>query len=371
MTLDRRQLLTAFALSGAASLVGCSSASSGGPTAEPQGTNPDTTKTPTPSSSDPVTPKVRSTIATGINVPWGLAFLASQDALVSERDRARVLKVTADGNKTEIGTIAGVDTDAGEGGLLGIALTPDESELYAYYTSADDNRVVRMSFDGTRLGNASTVLTAIPRSTFHNGGRIAFGPDGQLYVTTGDAGETGNAMDRKSLAGKILRLTPAGRPAPGNPFDNAAWSIGHRNIQGIAWDKADRLWATEFGNKRIDELNQIVAGKNYGWPEVEGRGDNDTYVNPKATWPTDVCSPSGLAIARSTAFVAGLRGESLYSVALDGTTAATPERLFEGKYGRIRTVAVAPDGALWMTTSNTDGRADPGRDDDRILRVTI
>ncbi|MDO9379774.1 MAG: PQQ-dependent sugar dehydrogenase [Nocardioidaceae bacterium] len=250
-------------------------------------------------------------------------------------------------------------------------LAPDESELYAYYTGARDNRVVRMSLSGGSLGSPRDVITGIPRNSFHNGGRLRFGPDDQLYVSTGDAGAQDDAQDRDALAGKILRLTPGGDPSDGNPFDNEVFSWGHRNVQGLAFDDAGRLWASEFGNQRRDELNLVEIGQNYGWPVVEGRADDDRFVNPKATWATDDCSPSGIAIAGSTVLVAGLKGQSLYAVAVDGADAAEPQRLFEGEYGRLRTIEPAPDGSLWLTTSNTDGRTDPGPDDDRILRVTV
>ena len=159
--------------------------------------------------------------------------------------------------------------------------------------------------------------------------------------------------------------------APGNPFGNRTWSYGHRNIEGFAFDADGRLWACEFGENRFDELNLVEKGKNYGWPKFEGKSDDDAYVTPKVTWPTSECSPSGMAITRSTAFVAALQGECVYAVPLDGTDAGEPRALFQGKYGRIRTVEVAPDDSLWVTTSNTDGRGDPAKNDDRILRVTL
>ena len=169
----------------------------------------------------------------------------------------------------------------------------------------------------------------------------------------------------------MLRVDRNGKASAGNPFGNRTWSYGHRNIEGFAFDADGRLWACEFGENKVDELNLVEKGKNYGWPRFEGKSDEDGFVTPKVTWPTNECSPSGMAITRSTAFVAALQGECVYAVPLDGTDAGEPRALFEGEYGRIRTIEVAPDDSLWVTTSNTDGRGDPGKNDDRILRVTL
>jgi glucose/arabinose dehydrogenase len=304
-----------------------------------------------------------------------MVFLSSGDALVSERNSGRIIRVTPQGRKSEAGEVSGVNAPngLGEGGLLGLALAPgDESTLFAYLTSDSDNRVVRMSLDNGRLGRQRSVLTDIPSSVHHNGGAIRFDDEGMLFVATGDAENSANAQDRDSLAGKILRIRPDGRAAPGNPYDNRTYSYGHRNIEGLAFDADGRLWATEFGAQETDELNVIRRGRNYGWPVAEGRSSNDDFTNPRVTWsPTSACSPAGLAIARSTAFVGALRGQCLFAVPLDGVDAGEPEAYFEGDYGRIRGVYNAPDGSLWITTSNTDGRAEPGRNDDLILRVTL
>lgn len=313
------------------------------------------------------------TVAEGLDVPWGIAFRASGGALVGERDRGRILQVTAAGAVSTLTELSGVDLTNGtsEGGLLGLALTEDESVLFAYYSTTDDNRIVQMSFDGTRAGTPSPILTGIPRGQHHNGGRLAIGPDGLLYATTGESGRPDLAQDKRSLGGKILRLTPAGGAAPGNPFDSPVWTWGHRNVEGIAFDARGRLWATEFGDQRYDELNLIQRGHNYGWPQTEGRTDEAGITGPKVTWTPDDCSPSGIAIVSSTAYIGALQGGCVFSVPLSGTSAGTPRAHLSNKYGRIRTVAAAPDKTLWVTTSNTDGRADPGRDDDRILRVSV
>lgn len=334
-----------------------------------------TTASTTPTPTGAPTPEVADTIADDFDVPWGLIFLANGDALVSERNTAEIIRVTAKGKKTTLGEVSGVTppTGIGEGGLLGIATAPgDEDTLFVYYTTDSDNRVGRVSLSGGKIGTPTAVLTGIPTSTHHHGGRLLFDADGMLLVSTGDAEQSSLAQDRDSLAGKILRIRPDGRAAPGNPYDNRTWSYGHRNVEGLAFDADGRLWATEFGEKAADELNLISKGKNYGWPTVEGTSSDDDFVNPKATWePTSTCSPAGIAITRSTAFIGALQGQCLFAVPLDGTKAGTPKAHFAEEYGRIRNAVVAPDGSLWMTTSNTDGRIDPGKNDDKILRVRL
>jgi len=241
--------------------------------------------------------------------------------------------------------------------------------VYAYLTAASDNRIVRFRLDG---GAEETVFTGIAKAGNHNGGRIAFGPDGMLYAGTGDAGDTDSSQDPASPNGKILRLTPDGEPAPGNPTAGSpVWSLGHRNVQGLAWDSAGRMFATEFGQNDLDEVNLIKGGSNYGWPEVEGEGDTDggRYVDPLLTWPVRNASPSGMTIAGNTVYVAALRGERLWTAPVEGDRLGTPAARFTGTYGRLRTVETAPDGSLWITTSNTDGRGDLRDGDDRILRI--
>ncbi|WP_438872411.1 PQQ-dependent sugar dehydrogenase [Paractinoplanes maris] len=308
-------------------------------------------------------------IATGLDTPWGLAFLSGGDALVAERDSGRILRVPADGGQPQqVYEVPGVAA-GGEGGLLGLAARGDW--VYAYFTAATDNRIVRFQVGS---GNQpEVVFDGIAKAGFHNGGRIAFGPDNLLYVGTGDAGETGRSQDPASPNGKILRLTPEGDPAPGNPSAGSpVYSLGHRNVQGLAWDDDDRLFATEFGQNDLDEINLIEPGQNYGWPEVEGEGDTDggRFTNPLVTWPTSEASPSGLAIAGDTLYVAALRGERLWTVPIEGDDLGEPAAVLTNEYGRLRTAAVAPDGSLWLTTSNTDGRGDPRDGDDRILRFT-
>jgi glucose/arabinose dehydrogenase len=319
---------------------------------------------------------VARTVARNLEIPWGVAFLPDGSALVAERDTARVLRIAPDGGTSTAGTVAGVEPN-GEGGLLGLAIPPGGggTTVYAYFTAADDNRIVRMPYRNGRLGRATTVLTGIPNAGNHDGGRLLFGPDGKLWVGTGEAGNPPLAQQLGSLGGKILRLNPDGSVPADNPFRGSpVWSLGHRNVQGLAFDSRGQLWATEFGQNTWDELNRIERGKNYGWPEVEGKGTGGgRYVEPFVVWTTAEASPSGLAIVDDVACVAGLRGQRLWQVPLAGNGENDVAR-FEGEYGRLRTVLETPSGTLWVTTSNRDGRLrgrDPAPDDDRIVELRI
>ncbi|PJE95902.1 glucose sorbosone dehydrogenase [Streptomyces carminius] len=326
--------------------------------------------------------KVVETVATGLKSPWGLAPLPDGDLLVSSRDEGTVSRVDAGtGRTTELGSVPGVDPD-GEGGLLGIALSPDFAEdryVYAYFTSASDNRIVRMRYDadreaGRQLDAPSTVLRGIPKGMIHNGGRIAFGPDRMLYAGTGDSGDRSLSQDRESLGGKILRMTPDGEPpGHGNPeADSVVYSWGHRNVQGLDWDADKRLWASEFGQNTWDELNLIRPGGNYGWPEAEGRAGEEGFIDPVAQWEPAEASPSGIAVANGSVWLAALRGERLWRVPLKGEeTVADPQAFLESEYGRLRTVVPDGDGGLWLVTSETDSRGTPGEDDDRILKLEV
>ncbi len=306
-------------------------------------------------------------IATNLDVPWGIAFLPDGSALIAERDSGAIQHMAQPGVVTNVGAVAGVAA-RGEGGLLGLATAGQT--VFAYLTTAQDNRVVTMRFDGSSLTEPSPILTGIPAGSIHDGGRIAFGPDGKLYVTTGESGDPGLAQNRSSLGGKILRVNPDGSIPPDNPDPaSPVWSFGHRNIQGLAWDSAGRLWVTEYGANRLDELNLIQRDGNYGWPMAEGRSDTPGLIDPMIQWPTGEASPSGLAYFGGSLWMACLRGQRLYRIPVgsDGSL-ADPEPLFVGQYGRLRTVVAAPDGALWFTTSNRDGRGSPRDGDDRILQ---
>jgi glucose/arabinose dehydrogenase len=307
-------------------------------------------------------------------VPWALAFLPDGSALLTLRDEARVLQVREGRPPVDLGRVPGV-APSGEGGLLGVAVSPTfarDHTVFLYLTSATDNRVVRLTFADGKLGRPQPILTGIPKAGNHNGGRLKFGPDGYLYVTTGDAGNRPNAQDKGSLGGKILRVTKDGKPAPGNPFRNSpVWSYGHRNVQGIAWDRAGRMFASEFGQNTWDELNLIRPGANYGWPLVEGRAGRSGLVDPLRQWPTDDASPSGIAItADGTVWMAALRGQSLWRIPTRNGVAGRPQRLLQNEYGRLRDVVVGPDGRLWVLTNNT-ARGNPARDDDKLIVIPI
>ena len=362
-------------------LAGC------GITAEPENepvSQPSIAVTAEPEPADPADgqskedgPEVIGTVASGLSVPWGIDFLPDGTAVVTERDTTRVLTVDPDGGVREIGRMSEA-APQGEAGLLGVAVSPDFASdrlLFFYLTTAEDNRVVRATYDEGLLGTSQPVLSGIPSAFIHDGGRLRFGPDGMLYVSTGEAGDPPIAQDPDSLGGKILRITPEGEPAPGNPqADSPVWSWGHRNVQGLAFDERGRLWASEFGANTWDELNLIEPGQNYGWPRIEGEAPSSnpelaSLVNPQVVWNTSQASPSGLAYRGDTLWLAALRGERLWRIDVSGDTAQAPRGFFVGDYGRLRTVVVAPDGNLWVTTSNRDGRGEPSAGDDRILLV--
>jgi len=305
-------------------------------------------------------------VATNLQIPWGMAFLPDGSTLVAERNTARIMRLRPGTTPTVAATVPGV-VPSGEAGLLGIAVAPTFAQdqwVYAYFTAANDNRIVR--FRLATPGTQQVLRSGIPKATIHDGGRIAFGPDGMLYVGTGDANNMANAQNLNTLAGKILRMNPDGTvPASGNPFANSVvYSYGHRNVQGLAWN-GSQLYATEFGQNTFDEVNRIVAGGNYGWPTCEGTCTNPSFVNPITTWTTAEASPSGAAIANNTLFAAALRGTRLWLVPLGGGTRSSQ---LQGTYGRLRTVAVGPDGHLWIATSNRDGRGTPIATDDRVVR---
>jgi len=282
-----------------------------------------------------------------LEVPWGVDFLPDGAAIVTERMSGRVLHVTPDGTLSQLGVLPEAVPE-GEAGLLGVAVSPDfetDSSLFFYLTTGSDNRVLRAEVDGMTLGAPEVVFDGIPQGFIHDGGRIAFGPDGYLYVATGEVGDPERAQDPDSLGGKILRLTPDGDPAPGNPdAGSPVWSLGHRNVQGLAWDDRGRLWASEFGDSTWDELNLIEKGGNYGWPEVEGTGGGGEFVDPQLVWPVENASPSGLTWADGHLWMAGLRGQRLWRIDVSEAGRATdPTEFFTGEYGRLRTVAAAPD----------------------------
>ncbi|MBO3749134.1 PQQ-dependent sugar dehydrogenase [Streptosporangiaceae bacterium NEAU-GS5] len=326
-------------------------------------------------------PGTVTTVSDGWTVPWDVSWAPDGSwALVTERDTLKVFKVTPDGTKTEVGTVPeGVSSDGGEDGLMGVALSPTwngttDTDVFFMHTAEEGNRVAKMSFDGTTLSNYQAILTGIAKNTFHDGGRIRFGPDGFLYVGTGDAGNAPLAQDPASLNGKILRITKEGQPAPGNPGGTAVYSLGHRNPQGLGWDSAGRLWESELGENTWDELNLIEAGKNYGWPTCEGVCATQGMENPKRTWATSEASPSGIAIVDDVIYMAAMRGQRLWRIPLNGTETGEPVAYLQGTNGRLRAVSAVPNPtakALWVTTTNADtsGGQPPGSD--KILLIPL
>lgn len=330
-----------------------------------------------------------STVAENLDTPWGIAILPDNSMLVTERP-GRVRLVTRDGNLQFNPVLVMPQVkEVGESGLLGIAMHPNflgNHYVYLYYSYGVQinrlrndtiNRVVRMTYTNNQLENAQVIVDRIPGSLNHNGGRIKFGPDGYLYITTGDAEDQSQAQDTNSLAGKILRVTDEGKIAPDNPFNNLVYSYGHRNPQGLAWDKWGNLWETEHGPTGVfpnccqDEINLIVKGGNYGWPESVGDTVQQGTEAPVAHSGRNTWAPAGVAYKDKSLFFGGLKGEALYEAVIDNGKVTEFKEHFKNRFGRIRDVVAGPDGALYITTSNQDGRGKPESGDDKIIRVVF
>ena len=317
-----------------------------------------------------------TTVADNLEVPWALVFLPNRSILFTERaGRVRFIDKTGEINPTPVAVIDDV-LAKGEGGLMGIAIHPDFSKnnsVYLYYTYSFNrnetlNRVVRFKFEDNRLSDKTIIVDAIPGAFFHNGGRIKFGPDGFLYITTGDSQNPSLAQNKNSLAGKILRVDEDGKPAKGNPFGDLIYSYGHRNPQGITWDKDNKLWETEHGASTLDELNIIEKGKNYGWPIITGDGRQEGLENSIINSGSDTWAPAGAAFINNSIYFGGLRSQTLYEAVIDGNK-VTLRKYLKGELGRIREVIVGPDNLLYITTSNRDGRGIPDTTDDKIVRI--
>lgn len=324
------------------------------------------------------------TVAENLDTPWEVAF--APDGRIFVTERPGVVRVIEDGRLREEPYVELAVAERGEGGQLGLAFHPDfvkNRTLYAYYTTdeggAPQNRVSRLvEEDG--VAREKEVLLEVPAASIHNGGRIAFGPEGKLYATLGDTSESSLAQDRDALAGKIVRLNPDGSIPEDNPFeDSPVYSYGHRNPQGLAWDEAGNLYATEHGQSAHDELNLIRPGDNYGWPEVEGEEEAPGYTPPVLQSGEETWAPSGAEYIEDgpwegSLLFAGLAGESLHRVEFapeKPSKVTRHEEYLEGKYGRLRTVKQGPDGALYVLTSNRDGRGDPIPEDDRLIEVRL
>lgn len=316
------------------------------------------------------------TITKGLAVPWEIAFLPNGDMLISERG-GQLLRLSGTAQKFPI---QGVEQTS-EGGLLGVAVHPRFEQnkwIYVYYTtrSAGDltNVVERYSLNNDALSDPTIILKDIPASTNHDGGRLAFGPDQKLYVTTGDAGRGDRAQDKQSLAGKILRLNDDGTIPTDNPFQNEVYSYGLRNVQGIAWDDRGQLWATDHGRSGAqsgyDELNLIKKGANYGWPVIEGDATEPGTVSPVAhSGSKDTWAPAGMTYNDGSLFFTGLRGQTLYEARINTDNSVTLTGHLRTEYGRLRAVTFHKD-SIYITTSNTDGRGRPGEGDDKLLRIS-
>lgn len=317
-------------------------------------------------------------IAENLKIPWDIVFLPGGDILVPERP-GNIKRLEIGG---KVFPVEGLDVShVGEGGLLGMVLHPRFSEngwLYLYLTTGTENtlsnRVLRYQYSDDRLFDKKIIVQDIPGAPYHDGGRLAFGPDGYLYITTGDAGDPNLAENKSSLAGKILRLGDDGSIPPDNPFGTAIYSYGHRNSQGLAWDSEGRLWATEHGRSGVksgmDELNVIEKGKNYGWPIIEGDATRADMVTPVVnSGPNETWAPAGMAFWDNSFFFGGLRGESLYEAKRIGPTSVSLIAHFRQEFGRIRAVVLGPDGYLYITTSNTDGRGSVRSGDDKIIKI--
>ncbi|MFW6724884.1 PQQ-dependent sugar dehydrogenase, partial [Streptomyces sp. MAR4 CNY-716] len=327
-----------------------------------------------------VVPGEVSEIATRLDMPWGLTFLPDGTALVSSRLSGEIRRVPAGGGRTSlVGTVPGV-RGSSEGGVLGLAASPDfESDrtVYAYVSAAPTNRVValRIEDDFRSVTRERVVLSGIETADRHHGGRLRIGPDGNLWIGTGDAFRPGNAADDSSLSGKVLRVRPDGSIPDDNPFGTAVYSTGHRNVQGLTFGPDGTMYASELGHRTWDEVNVLRAGADYGWPETEGTA-GETGEPPIFTVHPDDASPSGIAYADDSLWMGALGGQRLWQLPVDGPRAAgDPIAHYVGEYGRIRTVETAPDGSLWITTSNTDGATwggtEPRPGDDRILRIDL
>jgi len=318
-------------------------------------------------------PERIETYATGLEVPWEIAFLPNNDALLTERTGK--LKLVSGGQVSTVAQIPDVKVH-GEGGLMGLTVHPKyDSNNYIYimytYGGSDDetlNRVVRYKYSDNKLSDRRIIIDNIPGAIFHNGGRLKFGPDNYLYVTTGDSLKPSLSQDTNSLAGKILRVKDDGKAAPGNPFNNLVYSYGHRNPQGLAWDSQGRLWETEHGNNATDEINIIVRGNNYGWPTITGTQTRTGMQTPFAQSGSETWAPGGAEIVDDTLYFGGLRGAALFSFKVNEDIASLKRNLAD-EYGRIRAVTKDADDLLYISTSNRDGRGDPNSQDDRILKI--
>jgi Glucose / Sorbosone dehydrogenase len=379
----------AIAMAASTLLAGCAF----GPPPPNQSGEPPNLPTPSPSASrgsDDGDASTVDVVASHLDTPWGLAFLPDGSALVTERTRGKILRVSQPATPSGLTvTTVGTVVDAawtGEDGLLGIAVSPHyatDSAIYVYYSTRDDNRIGRLTLPlvsqnaspgpnpsatsgpGTRL-RPVPVLTGIPHSTVDNGGALAFGPDDNLYASTGDAGHAAFSRDPKSLAGKILRMTPAGKPVTAK--GSLVYALGFHNIEGMAFDDGGRLYATDTG-RAVDSLLRIVANADGGWATKPKAPDPPALQ----TWPLAMSTCAGVAVIDNILATACLAGQQVWTMQLTshGTPFGAPAAILSNQFGRLRAAAAAPDGALWFGTSNTDGHGHPEPADDRLIRIVL
>jgi len=311
-------------------------------------------------------------VSTGWTAPWDLSWLPDGSAaLVIERDTFQVHKINGNGTgKTLVGTVPNSMTTEGDGGLTGVAVPTTwngstDQEVYFMHTSIDGNLIAKMNFDGSSLSGYTAIVTGIRKARFNNGGVIRFGPDGYLYAATGDAQQSSLAQDLGSLNGKVLRVTKTGQAAPGNPFGTRIYSYGHRDPQGITWDAAGRLWASEQGAINWDELNLVQPGRNYGWPVCEGICTVQGMTNPKWVWSPSTASPGAITFVNGALFMTATLGQRMWRIVLHGEEVTSVDFFWHGTFGRLRAVEKVPGAnAFWFGTSNADnvGGQPPGSD---------
>lgn len=329
------------------------------------------------------------TVAENLTIPWSIDW--TPDGMILFTERNGNLRAIQDGQLLQEPLLS-LGVGGVEGGMLGVAVDPNYSDnhyVYVYYTYNEllstTNKLVRYQLEDRVLNEDKVLIEGIPGGPFHDGGRIQFGPDGKLYITTGEAGNPDLSQDLNSLGGKILRINSDGTIPEDNPWENSPiYSIGHRNPQGLDWDDSGNLVATEHGpsgwrGTAHDEVNVILSGANYGWPDVIGDETKEGLLNPILHTGDDTWAPSGAEFYYGDKipqwygkyFVATLRGSHLHMIDFDlqNNSVIFHEKLFQDEFGRLRDVKTGPDGFLYMLTSNQDGRGSPRTNDDRILRI--